>query len=261
MTQFYKLTLEEAIALYQRGIISTSGLLYFFLRIRLAPGWKMTLHQRAISKKLGISKSRFYRAIHKLKDEGLIDWEAPNGLVVTFGVSSSNQNSVSVSETEFRQSEFSSADRNSVAVSETPVTPSETPVTPSETPVTPSETGIPPQPPADTGSPPSSDSYQIFIKSLSDSGREEFLDFVREQTKNLTQPINDLEGWLANKNSAGQNRWEVYHNNFLTEQKTKAQIAKQKTAVKSRPSLAEEIEQRRMERLKAKETTQEEIES
>ncbi len=70
--QYYRLKLTEAIALYKHGLLSTSGLLYFFLRIRLAPGWKMTLHQREISEKLGISKSQFYRAINKLSASGLI---------------------------------------------------------------------------------------------------------------------------------------------------------------------------------------------
>jgi DNA-binding MarR family transcriptional regulator len=104
--QFYPITLRDALVLYKRGLLATSGLLYFFLRIRLAPGWKMTLHQREISQQLGISKSQFYRAIHKLSEEGLINWEAPNGLVVTVEVTSDDQNLVSTSETKLRPSEL-----------------------------------------------------------------------------------------------------------------------------------------------------------
>ncbi len=50
--QFYAITLDEAIAQYQKKWISATALLYYYLRIRLAPGWKMTLHQREITEKL-----------------------------------------------------------------------------------------------------------------------------------------------------------------------------------------------------------------
>jgi hypothetical protein len=83
--QHYRMTLEEAIALHQCGLISSTALLYCYLRIRLAPGWKITLHQREISQQLGISKAAFYKGIQRLKDKKLIDWEAPNGVVVILG--------------------------------------------------------------------------------------------------------------------------------------------------------------------------------
>jgi hypothetical protein len=40
--QHYRLTLSEAIAHYEKGWITATALLYYFLKIRLAPGWKMT---------------------------------------------------------------------------------------------------------------------------------------------------------------------------------------------------------------------------
>jgi len=90
------MTLEEAIALHQCGLISSTALLYCYLRIRLAPGWKITLHQREISQQLGISKAAFYKGIQRLKDKKLIDWEAPNGVVVILG---QNGDSLDKSET------------------------------------------------------------------------------------------------------------------------------------------------------------------
>jgi Fe2+ or Zn2+ uptake regulation protein len=60
--------------------------------------------------------------------------------------------------------------------------------------------------------------YSDFKKTLSEGERENFLNFVREQIKNLPKPVNDLEAWLANQNQAGINRWEVYYNNFLADQ-------------------------------------------
>jgi hypothetical protein len=93
----------------------------------------------------------------------------------------------------------------------------------------------------DFGSLQTIQTYTDFIKTLSEGERENFLNFVREQIKNLPKQVNDIEAWLANKNQAGQNRWEVYYNNFLASQKVKNESASKY------PSLEEEIEQRRQE--------------
>ena len=111
--QHYRLKLSEAIALYKCGLISATALLYFFLRIRLAPGWKMTLHQREISEKLGISKYQFYRAIERLRKKGLIDWEAPNGVVVALEVRSAvEQNCNSLNKTATVEQNCNSIEQN-----------------------------------------------------------------------------------------------------------------------------------------------------
>jgi Fe2+ or Zn2+ uptake regulation protein len=60
--------------------------------------------------------------------------------------------------------------------------------------------------------------YTEFKKTLSEGERENFLNFVREQIKNLPKQVNDVEAWLANQNQAGQHRWEIYYNNFLADQ-------------------------------------------
>jgi hypothetical protein len=65
-----------------------------------------------------------------------------------------------------------------------------------------------------SGSPQTIQTYSDFKDSLSESEREDFFEFVEKATRNLTKPINDLEAWLASKTMAGQNRWEVYYNNF-----------------------------------------------
>ena len=83
-----------------------------------------------------------------------------------------------------------------------------------------------------------SKTYKTFKDSLSDSEKREFLDFVRKQTKNFPQPINDLEAWLASKNRAGENRWEVYYSNFLSWREKKESATPQR-------SLHSEIQERR----------------
>jgi hypothetical protein len=147
--QHYRMTLEEAIALHQCGLISSTALLYCYLRIRLAPGWKITLHQREISQQLGISKAAFYKGIQRLKDKKLIDWEAPNGVVVILG-----QNGDSLD-----KSETVGQNRDSLDKSETSLDKSETSLDKMET-LTPSKT----LPVKASVVPP--DSYQIFILNV-----------------------------------------------------------------------------------------------
>jgi Fe2+ or Zn2+ uptake regulation protein len=59
--------------------------------------------------------------------------------------------------------------------------------------------------------------YSDFKKTLSEDERENFFNFVEEETKNLEKRINDLEAWLASKNAANQNRWEIYYSNYQKE--------------------------------------------
>ncbi len=198
--QFYQLTLSEAINLHKCGLIQTPALLYFFLRTRLAPSWKMTLHQKEISQHLGISRTAFYKAIQKLKDKGLIDWEAPNGLVVT------------VAESATLSQKVQPCRKKCDSVAESATTVAESATTVAE-----SATSTPLKASSSKGSSGSPYSYQIFIKSLSDVAREKFLNFVKEKIKDFPKPINDVQAWLAGLNQAGQYRWQVYYTMFQNE--------------------------------------------
>ena len=70
----------------------------------------------------------------------------------------------------------------------------------------------------DSSAPHTIQTYTDFKKTLSEEEREKFLNFVREKTKNFSPQINDIEGWLAKKNEAEQNRWEVYYDLFQKSQ-------------------------------------------
>lgn len=74
-TGIYRITLAQAIAHYQQGDITAKGLLYFYFKIRIAPGRKLEESPKEICKKLGIQKSTFYSGISRLKAEGALDWE------------------------------------------------------------------------------------------------------------------------------------------------------------------------------------------
>jgi hypothetical protein len=70
MTQFYRLTLDRAIADYRDGLITATGLLRYYLKIRYAPGWKIRLNPEEICSLLGFTKATFYKALAKLKKLG-----------------------------------------------------------------------------------------------------------------------------------------------------------------------------------------------
>ena len=197
--QHYRLTLSEASAHYQKGWITATALLYYYLKIRLAPGWKLTLHQREITKKLGIPKTSFYRAIENLSSEGLISWEAPNGLVVSLP-----QTELSPTD----ETQFHSWDSSSTNGTSSPTNGTSSPT---------NGTNTPHQPAQSQASSDPSNSYQIWLNSLSNTARESFLHFVREKIKDFKSPINDVEGWLAGKNQAGQYRFCVYDEMFQKE--------------------------------------------
>ncbi len=75
--QHYRVSLAKAIAHYQQGDLTAKGLLHFYLKIRIAPGWTMKKTAKEICDELGIGKTAFYSALSKLKAEGSINWSTP----------------------------------------------------------------------------------------------------------------------------------------------------------------------------------------
>ncbi|AFZ27242.1 hypothetical protein Cylst_5207 [Cylindrospermum stagnale PCC 7417] len=67
--QHYRITLDEAIAHYQAGWITTTELLGFYFKI--FPNFPVK-SQKEICQELGIKKSAFYAAIIKLDSAGLL---------------------------------------------------------------------------------------------------------------------------------------------------------------------------------------------
>jgi len=82
-----------------------------------------------------------------------------------------------------------------------------------------------PLPNNDYSTPQTIQTYSDFIKTLSEEERANFLNFVREKTKNLSQEVNDIEAWLASSNKAGQNRWGVYYSKYLGSKQAQSKTA------------------------------------
>lgn len=99
----------------------------------------------------------------------------------------------------------------------------------------------------DSSTPQIDQIYSDFIKSLSEEERANFLNFVREKTKNLSQEVNDIEAWLAHQNKAGQNRWEVYYKKFVDWQQGQSKKSQSNRGSQMMKKFQEELEQQRQQ--------------
>ncbi|MDJ0799666.1 MAG: hypothetical protein QNJ51_23110 [Calothrix sp. MO_167.B12] len=106
----------------------------------------------------------------------------------------------------------------------------------------------------DSSTPQKDQTYSDFKDSLSEEERANFLEFCKEKIKNLSQEVNDIEAWLAHKNKAGRNRWEVYYEKFVlaSQQKKnqseqeKKQLDKRERARREFAEWQQELEERRL---------------
>lgn len=90
-------------------------------------------------------------------------------------------------------------------------------------------------------------SYIEFIKTLSEDERANFLNFCSELTANLSQPVNDIQAWLAHKNKAGNNRWEVYYQKFLVWQAKESKKSQSSRSSQMMKKFQMEIEQQQQQ--------------
>ncbi|MCU0536467.1 MAG: hypothetical protein MUD14_21475 [Hydrococcus sp. Prado102] len=264
---FYPLQRQELLALKQAGIINNAAYVHMALRcdnpfcdrpIEIIP--------REFAQRWNLAESSLYEAIAKLKKLGilairtgklLLNWilsnrqatSAPSADVTSdsgndaksTSKSQENIDTETLENNAFENSESLRDLRVDSEISE-PILKSQNQFQNSKI-----DSNIPENreleslPDKNCALPQTIQTYTNFKKTLSESERENFLNFVKEQIKNLPKQVNDIEAWLANQNKAGQNRWEVYYNNFLASQKVK------NSSASKYQSLEEEIEQRRQE--------------
>ncbi len=221
--KFYPLQHEELINLNQR-LTASELAVYLWLKTNEPFGDKLIeADTKAIAKDLNISRRTVQRALAKLQKEQLIDLvitkfhyrvkskpteesddidKVKKKLRVTTSVSPddinvANSTSMSSSVRECREQYINVANSTSMSSPEAEIK---------------SEYSF--------QNPKNIKTYSDFKKTLSEDERENFLNYVEEAIRNLEKPINDLEAWLASKNAAAQNRWEVYYQNYQ-QQKTK----------------------------------------
>jgi len=172
--QYYKMTLSDAIAHYQADDLTAKGLVHLYIRIRCKPGWKIKLDPKEVCPLLGIKKTAFYQAIKRLKTEGSIDWDAPQGILVSVhergnqSATAESQFATAESQSAITESQFAIAEFKSSKAS------------------------------PDKVSDNSPYSYQIFINSLSEGEREKFLEFGLKKAAELPKPPTLPEKWVEN---------------------------------------------------------------
>ncbi len=255
--KFYPLQHEELIELNKR-LTASELAVYLWLKTNEPFGDKLVeADTKTIAIDLNISRRSVQRALVKLRQEKLID------LVITkfhYRVRSksaesppntkedsdnTNENSNNTSEVKERLRVATSVSPDDISVANgTPMSPSVRECRQRYANVA---NGTPmSSPSAETKSeqsvqnPKTLQTYSDFKRSLSESERENFFNYVKEKTKNLRQPINDLEAWLASKNAANQNRWSAYYNLYQTEELKRQAINKEHNSSTKRLTLEQE---------------------
>ena len=202
MTQFYKLTLDRAIADYRDGLITATGLLRYYLKIRYAPGWKINLNPTEICSLLGFTKATFYKALAKLKKLGRAKIGKLTLIPLTLTEDERPREEEIPPEADVTKDSPTVDPKSPTVYSESPTKEQQSPTRNSSLQ---SENLTPPKPQknkASSGSPDSSsNSYQSFSLSLSDSQRESFAKFCEEQAHKLPNPPVLLKKWI-------QHNWE-----------------------------------------------------
>ncbi len=218
--QFYQLRLDEAIADYRAGLITATGLLKYYIRIRFAPSWQIILNPIEVCQLLGLAKPTFYKALAKLKQLG---WRFGKSVQI-----------IGESDARVRDNTDPSVDKDDPTVEkDDPVRDSPDPTenkiirSSNKKAETPSQRNKPSDLP--DSSPdnnqsfsnsllnseiqqtkrPSRDAYADFWGSLPTEEREKFLDFVRKKTEHFSNPIVHIHDYLASKN-----RYLEFYKNF-----------------------------------------------
>jgi hypothetical protein len=218
MTQFYQLTLKDALTQYQAGFLSSAGLLFNYLKIKFAPGWKMQIEQQKVCQELGLSRDQFYRGLKLIKQHfpnlklyrttalvGEFEREGRTGNPCMTNRVVETQNNTTVNEPVVPAT-------NPVVEAANSSVDSTKPVAPTANRVVETATNAPLKPPknkADSDSPDSSsNSYQSFLNSLSQSQRESFLKFCEQQASLLPKPPVSLKKWIQNNWSELVANWQ-----------------------------------------------------
>jgi uncharacterized coiled-coil protein SlyX len=227
--QFYKMTLLEAISHYQQGDLTVKGLLHIYLKIKIGPGWQLRKSQKEICEELGISKSGFYTGLSKLKAEGSINWSTP----ATTQYCISLPGRVSNLENEECGQEFHDCGNEStikesnstIAESQSTIEESNSTIAESQSTIEENKTRKAVLSNGSSDSPDLySDSYQIFLKSLSDCERENFLKFGLEESKRLPKPPTLPMKWIECNADELRAKWESFCGTSSNHQSSKFSV-------------------------------------
>ena len=210
MTQFYKMTIEKALEGYSQGLLTATGLVHLYFEIKLKYGWKSRYKPADIIAELGISKPAFYKAITKLQTLGMIAIEIHGEITVTNTNPNLDRDSIleqspNVETVSNRRQQSPNVDKILQMETEISNRRQQSPNVENETPKP--LTKLNSSPPSDLYS----DSYQIFLKSLSDCERENFLKFGLEEAKKLPKPPTLPMKWIECNADELRAKWKSFY--------------------------------------------------
>ncbi len=209
-----------------------------------------------ISEQLGLTRRTIQRAIKRLQELHLIEVEITRFKYkkAVHGVSSrlgSDDTRIASGDTRIASGDTRIASGDTrIATNDTRIASGDTRIASGDTRIATNDTRIADTPPKalpdNDSSTPQIYIYSDFIRSLSEEERANFLEFCQEKTKNLSQEVNDIEAWLANKNKAGRNRWEVYYEKFVLATQQKKNKPDKRDHVRAFEQWQQELEERRL---------------
>ena len=234
--QFYKMTLAEAISHYQQGDLTVKGLLHIYLKIKIGPGWQLKKSQKEICEELGISKSGFYTGLSKLKAEGSINWSTPATTQYCISLPGrvsnleneecgqefhdcGNESTIKESNSTIAESQSTIKESNStIEESNSTIAESQSTIKENKTRKAVLSNGFSDSPDL------YSDSYQIFLKSLSDYERENFLKFGLEEARKLPKPPTLPMKWIERNVGELRAKWESFCGTSSNHQSSKFSV-------------------------------------
>ena len=242
---FFRLTHHDWVECFTKLSRSELGVLFYLRTLNPFGDRRLKINCQAIGEVLDIHRTSVSRALKKLEQVNLIELEITSAQVK---LKTSNRDvepdpSNDANQVIDKVSDKSVHPRTERAPTHGSVHPRTESVHPRTESVHPRTIGIPePLPNKDPRTPQTLKTYIDFKKTLSESERENFFNFVKEKTKNLEKPINDLEAWLASKNAARQNRWEIYYGNYQEEKLGESAKANKHDQGLASPTLAQRKE-------------------
>jgi hypothetical protein len=196
---FYPLTEEGLKDWYRKKYITASGYILGILRVTRPPGAVLSIPDvTKFCREWQISRSAFYKAISALKVNGDIEWEAIAGVKLRVP-----------EKTVFfeRKSVSNRGQMSPIMDTESPIVDTESPIVDTESPIVDTSRSKPL--PDKASSPPQTiQTYSDFIQTLSNSERENFLEFGLKKANQLPQPPELPLKWVERHWEEVRSQWE-----------------------------------------------------
>ena len=218
--QHLRLTLNEVIDQYQKKLIKATTLVYYAVKIYRQDGQKLRVKDvNAFCQRLGINRSTFYKAVNNLEEanvgfrsapsDGATLWIEESPLGNTESPLGNTESPLGNTESPLGNTESPLGNTESpLGDTESPLGDTESSLGDTESPLGENELS---KPAPDKASSPSSNTYHIFIISLSNSERESFLKFAREKANELPKTPTLLDKWIEKNWVELRDKWKPTH--------------------------------------------------